>query len=184
MTSSSLGLSCRIHSKGKSDDHYSQRRYDKPGKVPGFRALMPRSLSSKRNCDGGGGRRRHQARCPARDGAKPLTSRANQVRRHSFAYMCRPLKLSMLGHRSARGYAESSRMKCGCIVQPMTLSTPQKCEPLNIGESERGFGRLTRHLNVPTLVRSPYSICRAVRQLTPPRSRARHHGPRDNAHVT
>ena len=49
MTSSSLGLSCRIHSKGKSDDHYSQRRYDKPGKVPGFRALMPRSLSSKRN---------------------------------------------------------------------------------------------------------------------------------------
>ena len=49
MTSSSLGLSCRIHSKGKSDDHYSQRRYDKPGKVPGLRALMPRSLSSKRN---------------------------------------------------------------------------------------------------------------------------------------
>ena len=30
-----MGLSCRIHSKGKSDDHYSQRRYDKPGKVPG-----------------------------------------------------------------------------------------------------------------------------------------------------
>ena len=46
MTSSSLGLSCRIHSKGKSDDHYSQRRYDKPGKVSGFRAPMPRSLSS------------------------------------------------------------------------------------------------------------------------------------------
>ena len=44
MTSSSLGLSCRIHSKGKSDDHCSQRRYDKPGKVSGFRAL-----SSKRN---------------------------------------------------------------------------------------------------------------------------------------
>ena len=34
MTSSRLGLSCGIHSKGKLDDQYSQRRYDKPGKVP------------------------------------------------------------------------------------------------------------------------------------------------------